>query len=261
MHGSSAEPWVVTTPRKRGDLNGAAERTARRLGLPFVERGDSSFDAIFERSGASAIYVEMDEHALIQTKAGPIIYHEGTAVLRTKKKKEPDALLRALEPLPGDRVLDATLGMACDSLVIATRLIDGKITGLESNILLADLVARGLKDRRFKRKHIEEAARMIEVVHTDHLDFLRRCGDGAFDLVYFDPMFSETVEASSSMKRIKQIADDRPLNVEALAEAERVARRRIVVKGRRGIFEPIVFSRFPRIIPSGRSIFYGIIDV
>jgi 16S rRNA (guanine1516-N2)-methyltransferase len=258
MHGSSGDRWIVTTPRKRADLNPAGEHTARRLGLRFAARGETSFAALFEQFGVAGIYVETDEGPLIETRFGSIIYHENTSPLRTKKGAKPDALLRALEPRPADSVLDATIGMGCDSLVIATALDAGRVTGLESSILLADLVARGLTNREFKKKHISEAAARIKVARADHLDFLRGCADGSYDLIYFDPMFAESVEASTVMRRIRQIADARPLSSDALAEARRAARRRIVVKGRRGFFEDIEFDR---IIQSGNTVFYGVIDV
>jgi len=258
MHGSGDERWIVTTPRKRPDLNPVAECTARRLGIRFVERGEDSFVTLFEREGAVAVYVETESGPLIQTKEGPIVFHEGTAALRTGKTGVPDALIRALDPKLVDKVLDATLGMASDSIVIATTLKGGKVTGIESNPLLADLVARGLVSRKFSRGWIREAAGRIEVLRADHTEFMRSCDDGSYDLVYFDPMFSEPVRASSSMWRMRQVADDRPLSDEAMDEARRVARRRIVVKGRRGFFGTI---RFDGIVTSGKSIFYGIINV
>ncbi len=258
MHGSSDDPWIVTTPRRRTDLEMKARATAERLGVRFISRGADPFHIIFERTGAHAAIVETDEHPVIQTAAGSFFFHENTAGLRTSHNGETDALLRALDPQADDHVLDATLGIACDALVIATSLESGRLLGLESNPLIADVVARGLVEYSFKKKHLKAAAEHIDVLRADHSEFLKNRAENEFDLVYFDPMFSETVTASSSMQRIREIADKTPLSGETLREAGRVARRRIVVKGRRGCFEPIEFDR---IIPSGKSIFYGIIDV
>jgi 16S rRNA (guanine1516-N2)-methyltransferase len=258
MLGSGDNRWIVTTPRRRADLNAKARETAERLGLPFVIRDEDSFDTVFEQTGAEAIYVETDDYPLIHTHAGQLFFHENTAGRRTTHTGKPDALLRALETRPGDHILDATLGLACDALVVATSLGDGKLTGIESNPLLADLVRRGFKNYTFKKKHLKGAADKIEVVCSDHTEFMRSRGDGEFDLVYFDPMFPLTVKASPMMQRVRALADKTPLSREALDEAVRVARRRVVVKGRRGCFGPF---DFPRIIQSGRTVFYGIIDV
>jgi hypothetical protein len=258
MRGSSAERWIVTTPRRRHDLNRKARETAARLGLEFIARGVEPFDRIFERAGADAAYVETDKFPLIHTAAGEIYFHINTAGRRTSHGGEPDALIRALAPRPEDSVLDATLGIGCDALVIATQLTSGKLTGVESNPLLADLVSRGLCDYHFKKDYLREAAGRIEVVRSDHLEFLKGRADDEFDLIYFDPMFEETVAASPTMQRIKALAEKTPLTEAAVVEARRVARRRIVIKGRRGRFLPI---DFPETIPSGKTIFYGIIDV
>ncbi|MFA6448185.1 MAG: class I SAM-dependent methyltransferase [bacterium] len=258
MPGSDDNRWIVTAPRRRGALYAKAAKTAERLGLPYVERGEDSFATIFERTGAIAAFVETEDFPLIQTQAGQLFFHENTAGRRTTHPGRTDALLRALETRPDDRILDATVGLACDALVIATSLDSGKITGVESNPLLADLVSRGLKEYTFKKTHLESAADKIEIVHADHVEFMRTLGDGEYDLIYFDPMFTETVSASPMMQRVRALADKTQLSEEALREAARVARRRVVVKGRRGCFGPF---NFPRIIQSGRTVFYGIIDV
>jgi 16S rRNA G966 N2-methylase RsmD len=258
MRGSGDNRWIVTTPRRRPDLNAKARETAGRLGLLFVERGVDPFHAVFARTGADAAYVETDDHPLIQTSAGQLFFHENTAGRRTMHSGRTDAVLRALDPQPGDHILDATIGLACDALVIATSPAVRKVTGVESNPLLADLVSRGLKNYTFKKKHLEAGADKITVVCGDNIAFMRSRRDAEFDLVYFDPMFTETVTASPMMQRVRAVADKTPLAEEALREAARVARRRIVVKGRRGCFDPIEFTR---IIQSGRTIFYGIIDL
>lgn len=259
MSGSNADRWIVTTPRRRYDLNKRANETAGRLGLKFVARQADPYEKIFEETGAEAAYVETDDYPIIHTRAGDFYFHINTAGRRTKNVEEPDTLIRALEPLPGDHILDATLGIACDALVVATRLTTGIITGVESNLLLADLARRGLNDYDYKRKeYLKQAALRIEVVNADHKEFLRGCADGEYDLIYFDPMFEETVVTSNSMQRQRAVADMEPLSTEAVSEAKRVAKRRIVIKGRRGRFLPVEFDR---ILSSGKTIFYGIIDV
>jgi len=259
MSGSSAEPWVVTTPRKRFDLNAKAEETAARLNLRFAVRGDNSVDKLLESMNAKGLYVETDGAPLIQTSEGAFRFHENTSGQRTKNLGATDALLRALEPRPSDNVLDATLGIACDALVIATALTGGgKLVGLESCPILADMTRRGIESCDIKAANIREASRRIHVVSADHSEYMRRANDGEFDLVYFDPMFPETVAGSAAMRRMRAVADERPLSAESISQAIRIAARRVVVKGRRGYFNDI---RFSKIIESGRSIYYGVIEV
>lgn len=251
---------AVTTPRDRDDLDAKAAETARELGVEFIPREFRSFAKMFDEFGCSGIWVVTDGRPVVQTRAGAISYHEGSSVLRTHKRNTaPDAVVRAMRLEPDFKVLDATLGMAVDSLVIASSLgDDGRVTGLESGVLLHGLVKDGLANYEFKTSLLARAASRITPVLAEHVEFLNNCGPGEFDVVYFDPMFDKPVAESTMMRRIREIAEDRPLTMEVLELAKRAARRRVVVKGRRGCFSEIEFDEF---IPSGGSVFYGIIEI
>ena len=250
---------IVTTPREREDLESAAQATARRLGLKFVPRAGLSLKKLFEEFGVAGVWVE-GETPVLHTRLGPIKYHEGSAVLRTKPNRtERDALARALDLRPDDHILDATPGMAVDALVAATYLNDsGRITGVEASPLLCELVRLGLRRHTFKTPALAAAAQRIELVCASHAEYLESCGGDSFDAVYFDPMFDHTVQASAMMQRIRCVAVEDPLTPEALALAGRAARRCVVVKTRRGFFSDINFHDY---IPSGSSVGYGVIHV
>ncbi len=249
---------VVTTPRKRTDLEPRAIETAVRTGLTYIPRNEYSFVKIFEKTGAAAIYVEADDAPFIQTQKGRFFYHENTAGMRTKNVSVPDPVIRALDVRPGDSIIDATMGLGCDSLVIATALGGGSLIGIESSVPIADIVKRGLNDYSYTSDALADAAKKITVIRADNIEYLRKCSDSSADTVYFDPMFTDTIETSSSMQRLKQLADHSPLTTEVIEEARRVARRRVAVKTRRGSFGAIGFTD---VIPSGNTIIYGIIRI
>jgi len=249
---------IVTTPRKRDDLEARAIETSRRIKLPYVPRNERSYEKIFEETGAYAIYVEGSEEPFVHTRKGKLFFHENTSGMRTGTPGQADTLTKALGLKADHLVLDATLGLATDSLVAASHLGSGRITGLESNPMLADITSRGLKEYTFSSGRLQSAAARIKVVNADHREFLRKCGDDDYDEVYFDPMFQKTVEQSSSMQRLREIAEKAPLDIETVEEACRVARRRVVVKARRGCFGSIEFTS---VMPSGNRIIYGIIEV
>ena len=50
--------------------------------------------------------------------------------------------------------------------------------------------------------------------------------------VYADIGFPEPVEASSQMQPLRPLADDQPLTPETIADAQRVARRCVIIKER-----------------------------
>ncbi|MEW6203605.1 MAG: class I SAM-dependent methyltransferase, partial [bacterium] len=213
-----------------------------------------SYERLFREHGAKAVLIITDEAPFIHTKKGKIFFHENTAGRRTKNPEHRDPLIRIIEPNPNDTILDCTLGLACDALVAASSLTDGCVVGLELNPLLEYLVRDGLCSYRFSSPALTAAARRIKTINTDHLDFLRRCKDDSYDIVYFDPMFISPVEASQSMQRIREIAETEPLSDDSVREACRVARRKVIIKGRRGCFAALKFNE---ILPAGNRVFYG----
>ena len=105
------------------------------------------------------------------------------------------------------------------------------------------------------------AMRRINVVNEDYLDYLRQQPDNSVDVVYFDPMFRKPLTASSSISPLRGVADHRPLSVEAVTEACRVARLRVVMKEASGSGE---FARlgFHRLVGGKYSkVHYGVIAV
>ena len=70
----------------------------------------------------------------------------------------------------------------------------------------------------------------IQVVNQDYLTYLKQQPDNTFDIVYFDPMFRHPLTDSKNLNPLRQLADKDPLSLEALNEAKRVAKYRIVFK-------------------------------
>ena len=62
------------------------------------------------------------------------------------------------------------------------------------------------------------------------LDYLRVCPSRRYDVVCFDPFFGEVLAGSAPFAPIRAFGDHGPLLPEALTEARRVARRRVLVK-------------------------------
>ena len=82
------------------------------------------------------------------------------------------------------------------------------------------------------RLHIinTDALGYFATLAADAIDDTKEIDMKAVDVVYLDPMFRYSVQGSSNMQPLHQIADRRPLRRELLQEACRVARRRVVVK-------------------------------
>ena len=126
--------------------------------------------------------------------------------------------------MPGERVLDATLGYAQDARV-AARLVGpgGLVLGVESSMPLAVLAEASLR----------REGSAIEVRHADSGEVLRGMPAASVDVVLFDPMFGRALAAQPGFEMLRRLANPSPLKAEILAEARRVARRAVLVKAAR----------------------------
>lgn len=158
--------------------------------------------------------------------------------------------MRAAALRPAESVLDCTLGLASDALVAARTVgHSGHVVGVESSRALAALAEEGLKHYRSG-----PLACPIEVRHADSRTLLTELPDKSFDVVLFDPMFTQPQKASGALDILRRFADHTPLTQPTIERARRVARRAVVIKaGRRsddlrqwGI-EPLPAARHARL--------------
>ena len=204
-------------------------------------------------------------------------FHPSMALLRiiNIRRGFPDRYLEATDLKPGGSLLDLTLGLATDALVGATILgPSGSLRGIESSPLLAALIQDGLthlandplpkvkkEEKLIAWQELSSAARLIDVQWHDHLSFLYGQPSRSVDVIYLDPMFRSTCVQSASIRPMHIFADQRALSLETIGEACRVARKRVVLKERKGSGE---FTRLGfNIMPGGRysQVDYGIILV
>ena len=224
---------VVTVGHKAKPEHFAlAREMAKQLDAPFAERGNTSLAALRERYGVSCVMV-VKEKLVVDTEGGELFFHPGMAHLRLKNLRhgESDHLLNALGLAEGMRVLDCTLGMGADAIVESFSVGEaGKVVALENNPVVAALIAHGLQTAEGEHPTTIAAMRRVRVVCADYLDFLRVQPDDSFDAIYFDPMFRHPFTESTGINPLRLLADPRPVSLEAILEARRVASRRVVLK-------------------------------
>ncbi len=229
--------FVTTSFQPRKEELELAFRLASELEIPYYER---------KREGLSKVFSHLQkQEAIIVTREGVrwedhqgrrFFFHPSMASLRVQAmaRGEADPLVEVAGLQPGDYVLDCTLGMGADAIVSAVAVGEqGRVVGLESIPSICVLVKHGLKTYQTDDKLLEKGMRSIEVICGDHRQFLSSCEDRSFDVIFFDPMFRQTVSASSAMTALKQLANADPLDTETIEEAVRVARRRVVLKERK----------------------------
>ena len=231
---------IVTTVRrgqKYTEANRAlAARTAAALSIPNVPRGNDSLDELRAAYGVDAVLVARRGLLTLVTAEGELFFHPGMSHLRIKNLLlgHGDHLVTALGLTEGMSVLDCTLGTGADAIVESFAVGEsGTVTALESNLLIAAVIADGLAHATGDNYDMHAAMRRITVHCADALTYLRTQETGSHDVVYFDPMFRRPLHESAGMNALRVLADMRALTEETVAEARRVARRRVVMKERR----------------------------
>ncbi|MDU2066122.1 MAG: class I SAM-dependent methyltransferase [Sporomusaceae bacterium] len=233
--------FITTGQRPNNDVVDMAESLAKEWKIPFVRREKESIEQMFLK--APAILVCTKEGPVLHTPAGAHSFHLNLAYLRIKnlKKGNHDHMITAMNLRSGLRLLDCTLGLATDAIVASFALgAVGQVVGLESEKALAAVTTYGLKHFTADEQDVTQALRQITVQAASYETFLKSQPDNSFDVVYFDPMFRHPVTKSSQFKPLRTLANPSPLSIEALAEAKRVAKERVVLKETRGSRE---FSR------------------
>lgn len=230
---------IITGSREKVSAPRGSDWWAEQLGAAIVPRGRHTLVELAEIHRAWGILVLQAERVVFHVPSEGLeyFYHPGMAKRRIRSVREGrgDPMVTAMSLAAGDRVLDCTVGRATDATICSFVVgPTGRVLGLESIPVVAALTARGLHTFDSGDAGVNEAMARVEVICADHADYLPTVEPGAFEVVYFDPVFHRPVEKSASMVPLRALADGRPLSAETLALARRVASRVVVVKQRRG---------------------------
>lgn len=217
----------VVTTAPSGDP-AEAEELARRFSLRAERRGARTLAQVLAEAAGAPVLVLASRRADLHTATGTFRAAVGMAYLRLlrARKGETDPLVAAADLRKGDRVLDATLGLAGDALV-AAHATRADVIGLEADGLLGAFAQSAL--RRLPRPG-QEAGALVRVLHADHRTFLPDQPERSFDVVLLDPMFRRARDSGPLFEILRARAEHAPLTPQTLREALRVARRGVLVK-------------------------------
>lgn len=231
-----------------------ARRLAKIFSVPYLERKKRSVKQLIgEKEGLLVVY--KDRLVYMHQDGKRLAFHPDTAMLRIKGGHDP--LLEVIGT-GSKRVLDATMGMANDSLVMAFS--GHEVTAVEADPLIHLLISQGLASYVADYTPINPIMRSIRTHCRDSLSYMREQADKSFDVVYFDPMFSQELSSSPDFSGLRGLADYSPLTEKMLIEAKRVAKERIIIKAhyKDPVFETFGFERQVR---SSAKFHYGYLDL
>jgi len=259
---------VVTTTDHVAEHRGRARALAETLKVHFddalyVERAGDSLVMILTKNAADAVLVVGVDGTLVRLSNGAEHkLHGAMGVVRMRNVSSggSDNMVEACGLRAGDSFLDATAGQLSDALVAAHVVgPEGRVTAIEASPLLHAVssgrpVRTGDKDGR-----VDALLGTIDVVLGEHTEVLRGRPDGSADVVYFDPMFRRPQKSAGSFDVLRALAHAAPLTQEAVAQARRVARRRVVVMDASGGAE---LERLGlTVVHTGQRKRYGVIDL
>lgn len=241
-----------------------AKTAAERLGILYVRREHTSYEALRERYGAEFLLVAKKGGLRLETAGGELFFHPNMAHLRVKRLGlgQKDHMVEAMGLKPGMTVLDCTLGLGADAITASFVVGEsGKVTALEKSPFIYEIVHYGLKHFLAGNYDLHGAMRRIKTIQADYEVFLQQLPDNSYDVVYFDPMFRHPLRASSHLAPLRMVAAPEAVSSAVIAEACRVARKRVVFKENSRSLE---FSRlgFSQIAGGKYShVHYGVLHV
>ncbi|WP_371017306.1 class I SAM-dependent methyltransferase [Pseudalkalibacillus sp. JSM 102089] len=199
----------------------------------YISREKRSIQQIIHLYQEIVVVVGFDRLYLYKESAEtPIFFHPNSAMFRCKAvlNGRDDAFIKASGLSEGMSLLDCTAGLGSDSIVAS--LIVGEfgsvqaIEGSEHALLLQE----GLKKWESNNNYVDKAMRRITVRSNKYEDVLPHLMENSVDVVYFDPMFEDSILASDGISGIKQVAIYDALTENMVMEARRVARIRVILK-------------------------------
>ncbi len=230
-------PLATTTSGQPSlTIEAQARAYADELQAPFVPRFGLSLPDVFAKSEAHRLLIAGADHLRLRDRdtSTEYFFHPNLFQVRAANvlRGAPDHFLEAAQLTPGDSLLDCTLGFASEASLAALIVGGaGRVTGLESVPELACVTRLGVQSFVLHSETLTQALRRVQVITADASDYLPLCADGSVDVVYFDPFFEHRLSGSeASVSPLFVFGNPAPLRAETVAEARRVARRRVVIK-------------------------------
>ncbi|HEY8541223.1 MAG TPA: class I SAM-dependent methyltransferase [Pseudothermotoga sp.] len=237
-----------------------AKKLADELRIPYLARKDHP--NISETVEGEYCYVVEKSRIVIKSDNVEFFFHPSMAKVRMRniQKGLKDHLIESLQLTGSETILDTTLGLGTEAILMAAFLDSGKVIGIEGSTPIFVVVRDGLENHMAKENWINTAMKKIQILHADFKQFLRSCPEESYDIVYCDPMFENPVFESSSMNPLRPFAIYDTVNTDDVDQMLRVAKKKIVLKAHA---KDSLFRRIPvdRIFGSRRSqVLYGVIE-
>lgn len=221
---------LAPTPEREAQ----AQKIALELNALFAPRSRCSIERLMRETHADRLLVVENEHLCLRDHETEYRYHPNMFLVRGLNllRGTRDLFVEAAALQPGDSLLDCTAGFACEaSLAALVAGEKGMVVALESVPELALVTRQGLAEFGLAQKPLRQAMSRVVVCAADYRDYLPRAGNGSFDVVSFDPFFEDRLPGSEhTVSPLARFGNRAPLDIPSVIEAQRVARRRVLIK-------------------------------
>lgn len=254
---------IVTSPLSAETTSEELQEFLADSNLPYIPRCGKSLPSLIREHQAEGVVVWKEGGPVLYLGNEQFFFHPNMAKIRIgafRKQGQIDPMIKACGLKEGDRFLDCTLGLGADAIV-ASYFTRTRVIGLESSQVVAAIIKWGMRHFISDISWLSEPISRIEVIHADHREFLAQQADKSFDVVYFDPMFRQPLLNSQPLSPLRSLADPRPLSLDTIEQACRVARSRVVIKER---YQGEEFKRLGIETihsTSGQKLAYGVINI
>ena len=245
---------VTTSVKTTSQLNTKAQNLANELNLKYIIRNKKTIKQLLE-SSQGVLVVYKNKLSYFENDS-EFFFHLDTTALKIKNS-DNEPLVEIIDK-EKQKVLDCTMGLAGDSILLSY--YGHNVTSLEKNDIIHLITSNGLKQYVSPNEEINKAMRNIITHNFDCIDYLKKTPDNAFDIIYFDPMFSHNIAESNNLSGITPLADGHFEYDEFIKEAYRVARDKIIIKAH---FKDNVFEKynFTRIIRKNTKFHFGFLNI
>lgn len=254
---------IVTSPLSSESNSADLEEFLAEIGLPYIPRSGKSLPRLMQEHHADGVVVWKESGPVLHLGGEQFFFHPSMAKIRIgayRKRNQDDPMIKACALKEGDSFLDCTLGLGADA-VVASFFTHSKVVGLESSPVVAAIIKWGMRRFTSDISWLSEPIQRIEVIKADHNEFLAQQANNSFDVVYFDPMFRRPLLSSQPLSPLRNLADPRPLSLQTIEQACRVARSRVIVKERSHGEEFKQLGIETVVSTSGHKLAYGIINI
>ena len=259
---------VTTSVKPTPAIEAQAHSYTDELQAPYASRFGLSLPEVFAVSKADRLLIVGADRLRLRDRATDTEYffHPNLFQVRASNvlRGAPDHFLIATQLGPGDSILDCTLGFASEASLAALAVGEtGQVVGLESVPALALVTRIGVQSFVLGSARLTAVLRRVQVITGDSRDYLPHCPDNSVDVVYFDPFFEHRLTGSEfSVSPLFVFGNPAPLDAATVAEARRVARRRVVIKHPRDepLPEPISEWVTETIASRKRRVVYSVLE-